>query len=260
MSTARNLSAMEITSPQNPRYKAWIRSLDGKGVKKTGEAIFSGKKFLGEMFARFPERVKAVLAQRLSDLEPYTLPRECRVFLLPGEMFARLDIYGVNAPILVLDARPFPAWNNSLAPGLTLFLPFQNPINLGTTIRTAAGIGAEVVLLREASSPYQPKSLRASGPGIFQTPIRQGPSLAELAELARGGSLPLYALSLDGENIFKAHFPETLGLVAGMEGPGLDALWPKCRRLHIPMKNAVESLNASVAVAMAVACRLRNAP
>ena len=252
----RNMSIMEITSRNNPRYKTWMRSLDGKSTKKTGEAIFAGKKFLQEMFNMFPEQCKAVLAQQPTDLRPYTLPKECPVFLLSSELFASLDIYGINAPLLVLDAQPFPLWNNTLAPGLTLFLPFQNPINLGTTIRTAAAIGAELVLLREASTPYHPKSLRASGPSIFQTPIRQGPSLAELAACAGRSDMPLYALSLDGENMFTAKLPKTIGLVAGMEGAGLDGLWPQCRRLHIPMKNSVQSLNAAIAVAMAAACRL----
>jgi len=43
-----------------------------------------------------------------------------------------------------------------------------------------------------------------------------------------------------------------MGLVAGLEGPGLDTYWPLEKRLSIPMSRQVESLNASVAMSIAM--------
>lgn len=251
---------MDISSAQNPRYKSWLGLLDGRGIKKQGEAIVSGPKIIREILTLFRERAVGLIVRDLDELEtlkaaPLPTPGNgFTIFRIAPELFPPLDIYGIDAPLLLISAPPPPDWDRSLPPGLTLFLPFQNPINLGTTIRSAAALGAPVVLLKEAASPYLPKSLRASGPALFQTPLLRGPTLAELAAYSR--DLPLYALSPNGQNIFHFDFPPDCGLVAGMEGPGLTGDWPQERLLSIPMHPGVESLNAAMAVSMALACRL----
>lgn len=247
----------EITSSQNPRYKSWLKLFDGRGIKKQEMALIAGRKVLDEYLHLFPERVLGVIVKKAEDAAGLAVPAGCTVYLLPGELFAELDIYGIREPLLLVSAPPLPQWNGSLPPGLTVFLPFQNPINLGTTIRSAAAFGAAVVLLREAATPYLPKCLRASGPAIFQVPIFQGPSLGELASC---GDAPIFALSPKGESIFSFPFAgkASIGLVAGMEGPGLDEYWPAKKRLSIPMAENVESLNAAVAMSIAMACHMGN--
>ena len=244
----------EISSAQNPRYKSWLKLLDGRGIKKQETALIAGRKVLGEFLQQFPERVLGVILKKTEDAAGLPLPEGCPIYLLPYELFARLDIYGIQEPLLLVSAPPPPEWDGSLAHGLTAFLPFQNPINLGTTIRSAAAFGASVVLLHEAATPYLPKCLRASGPAIFQIPLFRGPGLGQLAAC----DLPIFALSPRGENLFDFPFAAYpgIGLVAGMEGPGLDAYWPEEKRLSIPMAPNVESLNASVAMSIAMACRL----
>ena len=81
--------------------------------------------------------------------------------------------------------------------------------------------------------------------------------MAELSAYSR--NLPLYALSPGGQNIFRFDFPADCGLVAGMEGPGLTGDWPDERLLSIPMQPGVESLNAAMAVSMALACHMAKA-
>lgn len=243
----------EISSAQNPRYKTWLKLLDGRGIKKHEQALIVGRKVIDEVIDQFSERVLGIIVRKEEDAAPLAVPQGCPVYLLPHDLFAALDIYGIKGPILLVSAPPLPQWDGTLPYGLTVFLPFQNPINLGTTIRSAAALGASVVLLQEAATPYLPKCLRASGPAIFQVPLFQGPSLEQLAGY---GDLPIFALSPKGENIFSFPFSETMGLVAGMEGPGLDAYWPIEKRLSIPMASQVESLNAAVAMGIAMACRL----
>ena len=96
-------------------------------------------------------------------------------------------------------------------------MPFQDPENVGTVIRSAAAFGvAQVVLLREAAHPFHPRGSRAAGPALFQVPLRQGPSLDDL----RVASVPLIALDTSGPELSEAPFPDTFGLVVGVEGPG----------------------------------------
>ena len=249
----RPFQVLEISSPQNPRFKTWLKILEGKGIKKHEEALMGGRKFLEEIPTQFPHKVRAIIVRHIDEIATLSVPAGCIVYVLPQPLFDQLDIYGVKVPLLVIAAPALPEWDETLQEGLTVFLPFQNPINLGTTIRTAAALGAAVVLLKEAASLYLPKSLRASGPALFQTPVFAGPSLQQLAQLHH---LPIYALSPIGENLFDFPFQHTMGLVAGMEGPGLDEFWSEKRRLSIPMQAGVESLNAAIALGMAMACRL----
>ena len=243
---------IEISSSQNQRYKVWLKLLDGRGIKKHGLALIAGRKILGEFLEQFPHRVQGVIVKDELDAQSLALPAGCPLYLLPQSLFAPLDIYGIKGPILLVEAAPLPQWDGNLPEGLTIFLPFQNPINLGTTIRTAAAFGAAVVLLEEAAMPYLPKCLRASGPAIFQTRLFSGPALQHLASYEH---LPIFALSPEGKDIFSFPFSshKSIGLVAGMEGPGLDAYWPLEKRLRIPMKSHVESLNAAIAMGIAVA-------
>ncbi len=245
----------EISSAQNPRYKSWLKLLDGRGIKNQKMALIAGRKVLDECLQLFPGRIQGLILKKESDAAGLAVPPGCPVYLLPYELFAGLDIYGIREPLLLISAPPLPEWDGSLPEGLTVFLPFQNPINLGTAIRSAAAFGASVVRLREAAMPYLPKCLRASGPAIFQTPLFEGPGIEQLAS---HGHLPIFALSPKGKSLFGFPFEahERIGLVAGMEGPGLDEFWPEEKRLSIPMAANVESLNASVAISIAMACRL----
>jgi tRNA G18 (ribose-2'-O)-methylase SpoU len=111
-------------------------------------------------------------------------------------------------------------------------------------------MGAPVVLLTEAASPFHFRAIRAAGPAIFQTPLFLGPSYKTLPNLKKNN---VYALSPRGLDIYTAKLPKAFGLALGLEGPGLDSLWPPEKKLAIPMEPGVESLNGSQAAAKALA-------
>jgi tRNA G18 (ribose-2'-O)-methylase SpoU len=114
-------------------------------------------------------------------------------------------------------------------------------------IRSAAAFGvSQVILLAESAHPYHPKALRASGGSVSTMRLRTGPSLKDLPM-----DLPVLALSADGRKISQSAFPETFGLLAGLEGPGLPSQW-RNKALCIPIQPQVESLNAAAAVAVAL--------
>ncbi|MDR1920767.1 MAG: class I SAM-dependent methyltransferase [Candidatus Adiutrix sp.] len=241
---------VEISSRENPRYKNWLKILSGRGLKKSGEALISGRKFVAEILAAQPGRARGLIVRRLSDLDGCPVPDGLTVHLVRPELFPALDLYGAGGPLLLLERLQPPAWDGRLPDGLTVFLPFQDPANLGAAIRTSAALGATAVLLKEAASPWRPKSLRAAGPAVLLADLRQGPSLAELARQSRPG---LMALTPTGQNILDFKFPAQTGFLFGLEGPGLAGLdWPADRRLSIPMRAGVESLNAAAALAVAL--------
>ena len=134
--------------------------------------------------------------------------------------------------------------------GPVLLVPFQDPVNVGAVVRSAAAFGVRnVVLLREAATPFHPKSIRAGGSTVFLALFHEGPSIRDIRETFPG---PVVALSMDGEDIDRFEFPETFALLPGMEGQGLPEGIEFDHRVRIPMEPEVESLNAAAATAVAL--------
>ena len=152
--------------------------------------------------------------------------------------------------MLLVRAGPFPLWRNeNLPPGCTLFIPFQDPANVGGVIRSAAAFGVtQVVLLREAAHPFHPRSTRAAGSALFRIPLQKGPSIKDLKESRHS----MITLSPEGADITNYEFPDRFGLLPGMEGPGLPQNVQSRTSLSIPMVQGVESLNAAMATGIAL--------
>jgi 16S rRNA (guanine527-N7)-methyltransferase len=242
-------AATEIASPMNPRYKSLVKLLGGRGAKKAGEAILSGRKSVPETLESRPEKVLALLAAGERGYEGLRVPEGIEVIHIRSEIFPALDLFGTGPPLLLIKAEAPPRWDpEEPFEGIRLLVPFQDPANVGAVIRTAAAMGVEVVLLKEAANPFHPKALRASGPAVFEASLLAGPSLGEIAP--REG---FYALTPKGQSIRDFKPPSSLHLVMGLEGQGLKGAWPEERRLSIPMRPGVESLNAAAAAAVAMA-------
>jgi tRNA G18 (ribose-2'-O)-methylase SpoU len=172
-------------------------------------------------------------------------------FRLADPLFKDLDVAGTHAPLLLVRVPAPSTWSDAepWPDGCTLFVPFQDPENVGAVIRSAAAFGvARVVLLREAAHPFHPRSSRAAGPALFQVPLHIGPRLADL----RAAGAPLIAMDTTGPELSESPFPARFGLVVGVEGPGLPAHLRDGERRRIAMQPGVESLNAAAAAAVAL--------
>jgi 16S rRNA (guanine527-N7)-methyltransferase len=247
-SAGSTLAFREITSESNPTYKLCADVLAGRGIRKHGRALLAGPRVVAEVLAQFPERAEGWLTDTQGAPPPLPgLPW----FRLADPLFRELDRSGTRAPLLLVRTPEMPAWSDELPwpEGCTLFVPFQDPENVGAVIRSAAAFGAaRVVLLRGAAHPFHPKASRAAGPALFQVPLLEGPAIDELASR----HAPLVALDTDGPALAEAPFPPRFGLVIGVEGPGLPAHLRGGERRRIPLAPGVESLNAATAAAIAL--------
>jgi 16S rRNA (guanine(527)-N(7))-methyltransferase RsmG len=236
-----------ISSGQNPLFKHCRKLLTGRGIRKLGQALLAGVKPVSETLAGAPQRCEAWLS--CDEPPPPGGPPHLKWFRLSPALFRELDTFGTHSPLLLItlpDIRPWEPRDGFL-PGCSLVIPFQNPDNVGAAIRSAAAFGAsQVILLAESAHPFHPRALRASGGSVLRVQLRQGPALDKLP-----ADLPIMALSPEGADIRQAAFPPSFGLLAGIEGPGLPAVWRR-RAVGIPISPAVESLNAAAAVAVAL--------
>lgn len=259
-----------ITSDQNPVFRALRECLSAKGIKKHELFLVSGARVVSELLERYPEEVRDLIFPT----EPEALPRNefasalltrahdirrkmkasganstFAILGLDRSLFDELDVFGTHTPILVLRTPEIPSTDLSQAPqGLELLCALGDPANLGALIRSAAAFGAsKIVLLQESASPFHPKAVRAASGTTLMTPYMKGPSIQEFTNMAG----PTVALHMQGEPLGAFKWPKDVRLLIGEEGMGIPKSIP-FQRISIPMANGVESLNATVAAGVAL--------
>ncbi len=241
----------EVTSDANPTFKVARDLLTGRGIRRHGQAMISGTRIVSEVLNKHRDSVLAWITPENGPQPPAEFGSGLTWLRLAQPLFDEIDTVGTKAPMLLVRVPVMAEWDDlePWPPGPTVFVPFQDPENVGAVIRSAAALGASrVVLLKEAANPFHPRSARAAGPALFSVPLLQGPSLHEL----RSSVEPIFALSAEGTDLALHNFPDRFGLVVGLEGPGLPESLRSGDLLRIPIDEAVESLNAATAAAIAL--------
>ncbi|SFM96498.1 RNA methyltransferase, TrmH family [Thermodesulforhabdus norvegica] len=232
------------------------RILKGKGVKKYRQSLVFGKKIVCEVLKRHGQYVTGIVVpEGIKNLVGLPPGSSIRVLELSKSLFKEIDQFKTNSPFLMVSRPVLPSWSGRLGPGCTLFVPFQDPENVGAVIRSAVAFGVgEIVLLQESADPFHPKSIRSSAGVVFGAPLSQGPALKDLNRVVTGSDLVrIFALHMEGIDIRDFRFGEgSFGLLPGLEGPGISGLSHTFQSLKIPMVGRVESLNAATAVAIAL--------
>ncbi len=244
------VSARELTSTANPTFQLCRDVLTGPGIREHRQAILSGSRIRTEVLNRFPKHVVGWLTGPDGPAPPDD-SIDCEWLRFSAPLFKQLDVIGTHSPLLLVKVPEIAPWSDELTwpSGCTVFVPFQDPENVGAVVRSAAAFGAaRVVLLREAAHPFLPRASRAAGPALFQVPLQSGPPLAELFV----SGAPLIALDTTGPELDEAPFPDRFGLVVGAEGRGLPETLRQGQRRRIAIEPGVESLNAATAAAIAL--------
>jgi TrmH family RNA methyltransferase len=245
------------------RQNRWIKDIRRLRRSKGDRALLEGPHLVGEALAAGIE-IEAILATPEFAAEPggATLlagwngtPELARSDLLESAAdsdsprgvvaLARLPRGGVET--LPRVARGIYVWADSL----------QEPGNLGALARVAEAAGAAGLALAPGSAhPNHPRALRASAGSLLRLPVARDAVLADLEQAIESVHPSWLALvPRDGEDLYSAALADTaLVLLLGAEGPGLGeaALRRAERRLSLPMQPPVESLNATVAAALAL--------
>jgi 16S rRNA (guanine527-N7)-methyltransferase len=244
------LETRPIQSESNPTLKLLRAALHGRGIRKHGRALLSGLRPVQEVLRDFPQRAVAWVTAGSTPAPPPAAPRHLLWLRVQPELFRELDAAGTGGPLLWLEVPALEPWIDEDWPdGCTLFVPFQDPENVGAVLRSAAAFGvARVVLLQEAAHPFHPRSARAAGSALLRVPMQQGPSITALVTQRA----PILALSTTGRDVGGFAFPSRFGLLPGLEGPGLPESLRTPTALSIPMQPGTESLNAAAATAIAL--------
>jgi 23S rRNA (guanosine2251-2'-O)-methyltransferase len=144
------------------------------------------------------------------------------------------------------------------APLLVALDGVTDPRNLGAVVRSAAAFGAHGVFLTERrAAGMTATAWRTSAGAAARVPIAQVTNLTRALRRCQDEAFTVIGLDADGTtslyDLEAAVGP--LVVVVGSEGRGLTRLVGEACdfRVSIPMSSEVESLNASVAAAVALA-------
>jgi 23S rRNA (guanosine2251-2'-O)-methyltransferase len=133
----------------------------------------------------------------------------------------------------------------------------EDPHNLGALARSAEAAGCHgLILPRHRSAPLSAVAVKSSAGALEHLPVAEVPNLARAVDQLRAAGV--WCIGLDGAadaSLFTLDLAdEPVCIVVGSEGTGLHRLVrDSCDVLvRIPMSGRIESLNASVAGALAL--------
>jgi TrmH family RNA methyltransferase len=170
--------------------------------------------------------------------------------------------------VVALARRPRTTIDAALAPAPALAIvavDVQDPGNVGALVRTAEALGGTGVIAAGGSAdPFGWKALRAAMGSAFRLPVvRVADPRETVVAIRRRGGRMLALVPRGGRAPADLDFAGDIGLLLGSEGAGLpaDLVADADERLSLPMAAPVESLNVTVAAALAIheAARQRRA-
>jgi 23S rRNA (guanosine2251-2'-O)-methyltransferase len=185
---------------------------------------------------------------------------------LPIREAHRAEVEGIspNSQGIILAIKPFQyssfeeIMQRAKHPALIVALDgVTDPRNLGAIIRSAAAFGAAGVVMTERRAASMTASAWKSSAGAAaRLPIAQVTNLARTIDAAKKEGLFVVGLDGESEDLISTMkiASEPLMIVVGSEGKGLARLTrEKCDLvISIPISATTESLNASVATAIAL--------
>lgn len=235
-----------ITSAQNPLFRQWQKILKTAGIKKEHKLFLMGEKIIHDYlelngYGQVQEFVTTDSLD-IATFKKYPI----KGYKLPNKLFAELDVFNTNYPLLTIHPPQINTWDSKTQPSqLEVILPFQDPSNLGAAIRTATAFNAsKVILLKESAYPFHPKSMRTSSGTVLQAPLFEGPSIEDLT----GNFITLDTMGLPMQDF---RWPQHIRILVGEEGRGIPVNL-NTEKINIPIHENCESLNAAIAISLAM--------
>lgn len=130
----------------------------------------------------------------------------------------------------------------------------QDPGNLGTIIRTALAAGVKALFLsKDCVDEFNPKVVRSTMSALCKLPVYSGLTDKHISELLK--IIPSYALTINTLIKYnEVQYNSPTMLILGNEGNGIRPwiIEEAMQEITIPMYGNIESLNISIAAAIAM--------
>ncbi|MCL4539254.1 MAG: RNA methyltransferase [Bacteroidetes bacterium] len=268
------MKTIRINSLSLPGLEPYLTMRRPVEHREKGVFVAEGEKVVRRLVGSRLEIVSILLTDEwFEEYTPLLEQREIEdgIYIGGRSLLEEIVGYRLHQGIMAIGKVPEPAdvferGKTTVEPRLLVALDgIANSENMGVIVRNCAAFGVDVVIVGETScDPYLRRSVRNSMGTIFQLPTAKVDNLAETMKELRDryrtdiiaahpheGSDKITDVDLTGE----------VCIVFGSEGEGISpGVLNACnRRLTVPMKSAVDSLNvgSSVGVVLYEASRQR---
>ncbi|HEX7767251.1 MAG TPA: RNA methyltransferase [Nitrospira sp.] len=255
-----------LLRPLTRAHGSLVRHLleDKKSRLSEGAFVIEGAHACRDLILSFSQQIISLTIStrylEQEDLESRTARSALRVmqYSCPDESFEKLS--DVDMPQGILAVVRLPKWNEGdvLAQARVLGVygeRLQDPTNVGTIIRTAAGLGLSGVWLSPDSVDcFHPKVVRGTAGAILALPVFQG---AELPSLTASGCV-LYAAVVSSPEAcdlrsITTRAPRSI-IAVGNESQGLlpASIAASSHTYSIPLVRGIDSLNVATTAAISL--------
>ncbi|MFL5681431.1 MAG: TrmH family RNA methyltransferase [Chloroflexota bacterium] len=252
----------DIASPSNPRIRAAVRLRDRSEREQRGLTIVDGARelrraieggatideaFICEPLIRTPDAEDAVAALRSTRVPLVSVTQAAFEKLAFGD---RSD--GLVALVRIPDTR-LEGLQLRADPLLVVIEAVEKPGNVGATLRSADGAGADAVIAADPRTDlFNPNAIRASLGTMFTVPVAAAPTPDVIAFL-RDRAIGVVAARVDATTLYTdVDLRGPVAIVFGSEAEGLTDAWAAAdvTPVRLPMLGVADSLNVSVSAAI----------
>ena len=249
-----------ITSLQNPSVKNIVKLSKSKERKEQGLFVIEGARELSlalqcgyevqqvyvcrEMFRRtqYPDVLCKIIPSNIFDISPAVFEKIAYRENSDGVVaLSKPKNHDVGS--LVLSDNPF----------VIILESVEKPGNLGAILRTADAAAIDAVIVCDPQTDlYNPNVIRSSVGAIFAVQTAVCTSEEALFWL-KANKIISFAAELEASEFYQhIDFRHPSAIVMGTEAAGLTSFWLKNaeKRIKIPMRGKIDSLNVSVSTAV----------
>lgn len=237
----------QITSLKNELIVELTKLKDKKYRNKVHKFLVEGYHLVEEA----NDYLELVLSTDANELSKYN----CQTYLVTDEIIKKLsstinpqNIIGVSHQLSHQENLDSLFKNETVK--LLALEDINDPGNLGTMIRTAAGLGYDgIILLSKMVDLYNEKTIRATQGAIYKIPIMET-TIEVIRKKLADKQIMCFGTSLqNATSLNKIIKPNSFMLCFGNEAHGMTKplLSMMDQNIILPMHRGVESLNVSIA-------------
>ncbi len=249
-----------ITSLQNPSIKNVVKLSKARERMEQQRFVIEGARELSLALEGGYEIVELYVCRELFATTRYpgvltTIPEKV-VVEVSREVFRKM-VYRESSDGVVALAKPKEHKLGDLRLGSNPFViileAVEKPGNLGAVLRTADAAGVDAVVVCDPRTDlYNPNVVRSSVGTLFTVQTARCTSV-EALEWLRENGIASYAAELQAAEWYQdVDFTGPSAIVMGTEAEGLTDFWVdnSTKRIKIPMRGKIDSLNVSVSTAV----------
>ena len=254
-----------IDDPSDHRFADYRNIPDQELVRSRGVFVAEGRLVVRRLLqSTFDTRSVLVTRPAFDSVADLTATRpDLPVYVAAPEVISAVAGFNIHRGCLAIGTRPAPRTWSGLVAAATRLVALErvgNADNVGTSFRCAAAFGIDGVLLGPGcADPLYRKAIRTSMGAALQVPFATAEPWPDALTRLRDNGWAVVGLTPAAEAapvsrvLTSAPSARTV-LMLGHEGDGLsEGAMRACTHLaRIPMARGVDSLNVSMAVAVAL--------